>query len=834
MRNPQEREQSPQQDGAGRNLRAPEPSNALEHQHSSVNGASKGRKGRIAFSGKLTSASSSSPDAGAAGSSKDQSGPPTTLLKPDTRDISSNTSNASGDASDANGTQDEQAEQIVDEWDRQQQRLGSVEAQRGGADQPASQPLPSSDDEAFLQLTDEEEGANPAKASPSATHAEADGLSLLQHVFPKRSDSFLAEILFQDCDGDVALAVDTLMAIDLAEQEEEDRTRFSNADGSDAGSSSWASSSTSSLSGQSRFGNEGGGLKDDSLELGGEGAALKGKKRKAARRRIQEEQLRIKAGLPVEPSSPFSSGNDVTGGSHVPKRQRDQMVKVNLTDVRHGASIRDPLGQKILQEATAQHVVPDQTDAIRFGETDEEYAKRLAQEERERTRDPDDDRPVKDNDWLLASSVLSQLSNLLDISSTKVSAVYNAAEFNLQLAFNGLVQSQANSNAPEGLASLDQAGQAPEGTAATIVQGIAALSDMPLKQVERLFCAAKGRQDAALDLIGLQKVLSEASDAHEWKRRQDEGNDAWLDALDPLAKLKLDGPANPSQQNKQKDSSSTAQAGVQYPSLLDASFSNGRKAKSASQQAHAPWHGTSGYAGIASSFPSAAQQLATTTATRLDSDSSVLPLSAARVGSDWQTVEHKKTHGDASRYRTGDCRAVADEYRQRRTAAIRQAAAAWRSTGGGAGAQGLAKSAQGGVAWYYADEARRLDAKARAWDLRAAQALVDERRVAKIGLLRSSTGHDGPGKGDEIDLHGLTVHEALSVTRRCVNQWYAQPAIASTGGSLKPLSIITGVGRHSMNQVALIKPAVVKMLEREGWRYDVDHHRGVITVRGVK
>ncbi len=48
------------------------------------------------------------------------------------------------------------------------------------------------------------------------------------------------------------------------------------------------------------------------------------------------------------------------------------------------------------------------------------------------------------------------------------------------------------------------------------------------------------------------------------------------------------------------------------------------------------------------------------------------------------------------------------------------------------------------------------------------------------------------------------------------------------------LKIITGVGKHSRNQVALIKPAVAKMLDRDGWKYDVDNYHGIITVRGVK
>lgn len=46
----------------------------------------------------------------------------------------------------------------------------------------------------------------------------------------------------------------------------------------------------------------------------------------------------------------------------------------------------------------------------------------------------------------------------------------------------------------------------------------------------------------------------------------------------------------------------------------------------------------------------------------------------------------------------------------------------------------------------------------------------------------------------------------------------------------RPLSIITGVGRHSHNRVGVLGPAVRTMLTGEGW--NVTKHDGGLVVRG--
>ncbi len=107
-----------------------------------------------------------------------------------------------------------------------------------------------------------------------------------------------------------------------------------------------------------------------------------------------------------------------------------------------------------------------------------------------------------------------------------------------------------------------------------------------------------------------------------------------------------------------------------------------------------------------------------------------------------------------------------------------------------------------------------------------------DRRTASIGVVRPGVASTPQNAAQySIDLHGVNVHEALSIVREHVTKWYASPR---TGLNPAPFKIVTGVGRHSPHQIAVLRPAIAKMLDREGWRHDVDHQRGIITVRGAK
>lgn len=86
----------------------------------------------------------------------------------------------------------------------------------------------------------------------------------------------------------------------------------------------------------------------------------------------------------------------------------------------------------------------------------------------------------------------------------------------------------------------------------------------------------------------------------------------------------------------------------------------------------------------------------------------------------------------------------------------------------------------------------------------------------------------------EVDLHGLNVKDAVRVSRDRVEAWWesegrewARAGKVMSGGSLR---IITGLGRHSAGGKAVLGPAVVRMLNDEGWKVQVGE--GVVTVVG--
>ncbi|KAL9933815.1 hypothetical protein V8E36_007473 [Tilletia maclaganii] len=212
---------------------------------------------------------------------------------------------------------------------------------------------------------------------------------------------------------------------------------------------------------------------------------------------------------------------------------------------------------------------------------------------------------------------------------------------------------------------------------------------------------------------------------------------------------------------------------------------------------------------------------------------------------------------------------------------VRLASFAPLSSGGGSSlAPSSTKALRGHAAWYYADEARRLDAKARSWGLKAAQALVEERKLAHAALHHRSSrapalvagGGGGlraaPMLGERernvIDLHLLTTAEALAVVKEEIDKWWwstprgasssalapsrlqqhsssasAQRSSAAGSGSYigfgpGPLYIITGIGKHSRGNVAVLRPAVCGWLKRNGWEFEEDAPRGRIVVKGFR
>ena len=97
-----------------------------------------------------------------------------------------------------------------------------------------------------------------------------------------------------------------------------------------------------------------------------------------------------------------------------------------------------------------------------------------------------------------------------------------------------------------------------------------------------------------------------------------------------------------------------------------------------------------------------------------------------------------------------DCVLLATTLRAKRDDAYRSAARTWRSK------HALGNS---GVAAYWAEHGRELDRQAREWELRAARATVEDRRRVARSV-------------HSVDLHGLTVQQALTVTQECLTAWW--------------------------------------------------------------
>jgi len=89
---------------------------------------------------------------------------------------------------------------------------------------------------------------------------------------------------------------------------------------------------------------------------------------------------------------------------------------------------------------------------------------------------------------------------------------------------------------------------------------------------------------------------------------------------------------------------------------------------------------------------------------------------------------------------------------------------------------------------------------------------------------------------DSVDLHGVTVANAVRIARERVSNWwdglgdakYVRGGGKHVHGGYK---IITGVGNHSQDGTSRLGPAVSKALIQEGWKVEI--HRGFLLVTGV-
>ncbi|KAJ6458114.1 hypothetical protein C8R47DRAFT_1163524 [Mycena vitilis] len=141
------------------------------------------------------------------------------------------------------------------------------------------------------------------------------------------------------------------------------------------------------------------------------------------------------------------------------------------------------------------------------------------------------------------------------------------------------------------------------------------------------------------------------------------------------------------------------------------------------------------------------------------------------------------------------------ESMRRRDELLREAARMWQ--------RGNKKTRGGEVAFYFAERAREFQEVARREALKAARMMVEGKRA---------TARDR----DTVDLHGVTAAEAVVIVNDILRE--------QTWSSDKPLKIITGRGTHSAGQVSVLKPAVRRALEEDGW--SVGAWDGGLTVRG--
>jgi hypothetical protein len=95
---------------------------------------------------------------------------------------------------------------------------------------------------------------------------------------------------------------------------------------------------------------------------------------------------------------------------------------------------------------------------------------------------------------------------------------------------------------------------------------------------------------------------------------------------------------------------------------------------------------------------------------------------------------------------------------------------------------------------------------------------------------------DGQSTEYDLDLHGITVANAVRIARERVADWWERLGDAKyvRGGGKHVhggYKIITGVGNHSHDGTSRLGPAVSRMLIQEGWRVEID--RGFLLVTGV-
>ncbi|MCO5589598.1 hypothetical protein L7F22_043566 [Adiantum nelumboides] len=626
-----------------------------------------------------------------------------------------------------------------------------------------------------LRLTDEEDHGveedttasqdkitfEPVAVGHTDNTTDQSSLAFLIHAFPSRTPTSLQQTLLEEGE-DVTRAVDTLMTLELVESGALDEETYAEVKDIHDQKSGFASRMAD----------------DDEMLYRGTGLKKMTKKDRQ-RRKAQEAGIHAIDGVASSSSS---------------RSCTPAMQKVNLTDVRKGAPDRIRLGQRLNEKK----------DEVKISETDAEMAARIAKEERiaaglsaEAGIDGDDEsESIRDNDWLFSSSVLEQLSLLLDYPSHKVKGVHASCHMNLRATLHRLINARCQEFTS--MEQLDRHNEKPIGTCKIITENLCTL--LPAKsrsEIERLLYATVGREDAVLDLAQLAERIESTAVGER------------TDILDPMKH----------ERTSQVQAPTLSQQVGQSKGHFD--WVGGDTPLFNAAKSSTPYASVAQRRGLNESKSDVRQYALQRL--REGASSVTFPLNSAQAsGQVGDTFIEPESSGPSSKKAETAAQAwrlaqeyttIAEEYRIRRQESLAKAAKSYRSTH----STGVNKGPmRGAAAWVYAEEARRLDAKARAFALQASQATVrarmlTNRRTNDYSLPLQSSGEDG---GDLVDLHGLTVHDSLTITRQALNAWWPKTASSSRPA---PLHIVTGVGRHSKGQVALIRPAILALLQREQW-----------------
>ncbi|KAH7116518.1 hypothetical protein B0J13DRAFT_459298 [Dactylonectria estremocensis] len=91
---------------------------------------------------------------------------------------------------------------------------------------------------------------------------------------------------------------------------------------------------------------------------------------------------------------------------------------------------------------------------------------------------------------------------------------------------------------------------------------------------------------------------------------------------------------------------------------------------------------------------------------------------------------------------------------------------------------------------------------------------------------------DGQSTPSTIDLHGVYVQDGVRIAKARVQSWWdALGESRSEEASQQPLTVITGLGRHSAGGASQLRQGVAAALLQEGWKMRVETGRFVVTGR---